>query len=54
LQLSPLGLTAWFLADRLLVDYESGHRSVNSPETSDPSLVFDDFELTNSSYAPEH
>ena len=36
------------LVDRMVADYEPGHRSVNSAEVSNRSLVIDDFELTNS------
>ena len=48
LQLPPFGLTTWLLADRLVADFEPSHRSANSAETADSSLVIEEFEATNS------
>ena len=42
------GLTAWFLVDRLVGDFEPSHRSANSAETGSYSLVIDESELANS------
>jgi hypothetical protein len=47
-QLSPHGLTAKVLADKLATDIEPIHRSAYSAETDNNSLVIDESELANS------
>jgi hypothetical protein len=48
MQLPPLGLTAWVLVYRMVTDTESRHRSVNSAQTSEHSLVISEPESTDS------
>ncbi len=47
-QFPSFGLTAWVLVDRLVSDFESRHRSVDSAETANYSLVIDVFRMANS------
>jgi hypothetical protein len=47
-QLPSFGLTAWVLVERLVSDFESRHRSVDSAETDNYSLVIDVFRMANS------
>ena len=46
-QLPSLGLTARLLVDRLASDFESRHRSVDSAETDNYSLVIGVFRMAN-------
>ena len=47
-QLPPRGLTAKVLADRLVIDVEPSHRSVNSAQCDHYLLAIDYFEVINS------